>query len=373
MKRTILTLILLIILLTGCDKNVAESRIKYNSTNSDEITIGIAYPVFSPSAANTHFAKGIEFAVNTINKNGGVLGRRFNVVVRDDGNNANTAMQIAQTFSDQGITAVVGHWSTNISYYAEDIYEKNKVVMLTPRSTGLVLFEEKFNYIFRMIGSNKVFAQAIASYMYERGYRNTAVLFSEDEFGIDLAKIIERELNEKGIRVVDRITNITPLNADLILSRWNAFGCDAVILTSSYPYYIEHIRTIRGSGSMLPVIGDDTLEWLSRDELPEGYLDSMYFLTLNRNEIDIDFMESFRREYGRYPDTPAMNVYESIILLKDAIEAVGSTDGTAIANFLSNLKDYKTVSGPRTYNSGTQEFDGYNVHVTALKPRILEK
>jgi hypothetical protein len=59
------------------------------------------------------------------------------------------------------------------------------------------------------------------------------------------------------------------------------------------------------------------------------------------------------------------------MLLKNAMEETGSIDGTVIANYLSNLKDYKTVSGMRTYNTATQEFDGYNVHVTPLKPVLM--
>jgi branched-chain amino acid transport system substrate-binding protein len=372
-KYPITLCVVLIFLLTGCGRNVSERGIRYNSPNSDEITIGVAFPASSNDGSTAYFARSIEFAVKKINESGGVLGRKFNVVVRDDGNNANTAMQIAQTFSDQGITAVVGHWSTNVSYYAEDIYEKNRVVMLTPWSTGMILFNEKFNYVFRMIGSTKIFAWTIASYMVENGHSNTAIFFSEDEFGIDLAKIIEKELNAKGVRVVDRVTSITPLNVDLILNRWNAFGCDSIIIASSYPDYIDPIKTIRGGGSSLPIIGDDTFEWLSYDDLPYEYFNEIYTTTLNWAEIDSVFLEDFFSEYGSYPDAAAVNGYEAVMLLKDAIEAVGSTDGTAIANYLSNLKDYKTISSVRSYNSETQEFDGYRLNVLPVKPETLEK
>lgn len=320
----------------------------------------------------THFAKGIEFAVNTVNRSGGVLNKQLKAVIRDDKNNANIAMQMAQTFSNQGITAVVGHWSTNVSYYTEDIYENNKIVMITPRSTGMILFEEKFDYIFRIIGSNQVFAQAIASNMAERAYKHVVIYFSEDEFGIDFAKILEKELNALGIRVIDRVTSITSLNIDLLLNRWNAFGCDGIAMAATYPGYVNAIRVIRQSGSLLPIFGGDDFEELSPEDLSEKYFDDVYVATLNVDSLDIDFLKKFRAEYGHSPDAAAVSAYEAVMLIRDAMQATQSIDGTAIATYLSSLKDYKAVSGVRTYNTETQEFDGYNIQIVPLKPIIFE-
>lgn len=361
MKRLILPA-LIILVTASCQRDISQDRNRFNSQRSNEVTIGVAYPV-SVVDEETYFIKGVHFAVKTVNSNGGVLGRQLNTVIRDDRNNANIAMQIAQTFSDQGITAVIGHWTTNTSYYTEDVYEKNKVVMLTPGATGLILFEERFNYIFRMIGNNTVFADAIASYMAENNFKNVAIYYTEDEFGIDFAKILERRLNAYRINVIDRVTSITTVNINPILNRWKAFGCEAVIMAASFPEYVQPIRTIRSAGSMLPVFGGDTLDQVNLVVLLDGFIDEIYVATLNREELDADFLQGFRLEYGHDPDMHAILGYESVMLLADAMQAVNSTDGTAIAHFLLNLKDYKTISGRRTYNPQTQEFDGFNVQV----------
>jgi ABC-type branched-subunit amino acid transport system substrate-binding protein len=97
----------------------------------------------------------------------------------------------------------------------------------------------------------------------------------------------------------------------------------------------------------------------------------LYIATLNRDNLDAGFLKRFRAEYGHGPDAVAVDVYEAVTLLKDAIEASKSIDGTAIAGYLSGLKDYHTVSGIRTYNPGTQEFDGYSVHVIPLKSVVI--
>jgi branched-chain amino acid transport system substrate-binding protein len=370
-QKTLLFQIAIFLISLGCGDG-HKRGVYYNTPKSDEISIGVAYPISLNVSTHTHFAKGLEFAVNTVNNNGGVLGKKLGAVVRDDGNNANIAMQIAQSFCDHGITAVIGHWSTDVSYYTQDIYERNKVVMLTPKSTGLILFENKFDYVFRMTGNNQVVAGAVASYMAEKGFRNVVIFFSEDVFGADLATVFEKELNAGGIRVIDRVTSVTPLNIGALLSRWRAFGCDGLIMAASYPEYVEPIITIRRSGSKLPIFGGNTFERLAPDDLPcDSLYDGLYVATLNKDNLDAEFLEEFRAEYGHGPDAAAVDAYEAVTLLKDAIEATTSIDGTAIAGYLSSLKDYNTVSGVRTYNPGTQEFDGYSVHVVPLKSVVI--
>ncbi|MDR3020747.1 MAG: ABC transporter substrate-binding protein [Treponema sp.] len=373
MKKIILLFSIVFFLSINCKNDASDRSARYNLPKSNEISIGVAYPVMLKTATDTHFAKGIDFAVSIVNKNGGILGKQLTTIIRDDRNNANVAMQIAQAFCDQGITAVIGHWSTNISYYTEDIYESNKVVMLTPRSTGLVLFEEKFNYVFRMPGSNLDFAQAIASDITEKGYKNVAMYFSEDEFGVDYAKITEKKLNARGIRVIDRISSITPLNIETIQNRWNAFGCEAVVVAATYPDHIEPIKIIRRSSLELPIYVEDSFESATLTDLPDNHSRNIFIVTLDHANLDSAFLEGFILEYGHAPDTPAVNGYEAVMLLADAMQTVQSIDGTAIAEYISNLKEYKTVSSIRAYNHATQEFDGYNIRIHPLEDLIFRK
>ena len=145
-----------------CGNAANSSGTIYNSPYADEIYIGVVYPVESIDE-NTYLRKGIELAVNGINADGGVLGKTLQWIIRDDQNNTHLAMQIANTFFEQGIAAVIGHWSTNICYFLTDIYEENKTVMLTLAATGMNLFENDYRYVYRMIANNQVFSEAIES------------------------------------------------------------------------------------------------------------------------------------------------------------------------------------------------------------------
>lgn len=358
-------LFIFLLLLTACSRASVTEKAIYNLPDSGEIYIGVAYPK-ELRGNDVYLNEGISLALNTINAEGGVLGKKLCVAVRDDKNDANLGMQIAQTFYEQGITAVIGHWSTNVCYYTEDVYEKNKVVMLTPRASGMNIFDSEYDYIFRMCGNNETYAHTIVSYLSEKSYKRAAILYSDDEYGSDFAEILEKELNARRIMVIDRVTSVTPVNLDSVMQRWNAFGCDCIIIAASFPLYIEPIELLREAGCKIPVFGADNLDYAKTSAIAENGISEIYKVYIKPDNLEQGFLNSFVLQYGHYPDLAAAVGYDAVFLLKDAIESVGSVDGTAIARYLSELTGYKTVCGERSYNIETREFDGFDVEVIKI-------
>lgn len=364
--RRIIILFSALLFLSSCG-NLSSSASKiYNEPSKDEIHIGVAYPA-EIQDMDTYFYKGVKLAVDTVNENGGVLGKTLDTVIRDDKNDTNMAMQIAQTFYEQGITAVIGHWSTNVCYFVEDVYERNKVVMLTPDATGLNIFENEYKYIYRMIPNNRDFSKTVASYMDERSFKRVAIYFSDDEYGRNFADIIENELVKHRIKVVDRVTGITSANVESVLARWNAFGCDGIFMACTFPDYMEPIRLIRDSHNQIPIFGADNFERATFSTILGRSTEGIYKTVYRNEDLDQEFLSAFRARFGHEPDIQAITGYECVYLLKDAMEASGTTDSTAIAEYLSSLKGYRTISGVRTYNPDTQEFEGCEVYVSEIK------
>jgi len=368
-KKNIAFFLLLIFALSAaaCGNSANKSGGIYNSPQSDEIHIGIAYPA-ELRDKDTYFIKGVELAVNSINAKGGVIGKTLHTVIKDDHNDTHIAMQIANTFIEQGITAVIGHWSTNICYFLEDIYEANNVVMITPAATGSILFEYDYQYIFRMIANVRIFAEAIAGYMSKTGLRRTAIFYSDDEYGADFSAVLEDELSKRNITVIDRVTNITQINISFIIDRWRAFGCDSVIIAAASQDMIEPIQLIYEANGNLPFLGADDFDRTTLADSLGSSANALYMASKPFERLDSVFLSAFRAAYGHDPNIQAITGYMSVYMLKDAMEAVGSTDSTLIAGYLSSIENHDTILGPMTYNSDTQEFDGHVVAVRKLSP-----
>jgi branched-chain amino acid transport system substrate-binding protein len=337
----------------------------FNNIGGDEIHIGVVYPV-ALRDADTYFYRGIELAVEQINNAGGVLGRTLRTVVRDDENDAHIAMQIANTLYEQGITTVVGHWSTNVCYFLADVYQENRVVMITPAATGTNLFEYESHYIFRMGANHCIYAGAIARHMSEQNFSRVAIFYSDDEYGNDFALNIERALSQRNIMVIDRVTNISPASIDNIMARWGAFGCDAVVFAALMPEIIEPIQLIRGANREIPIFGSDNFDRRDFADSLEGYMENIFKAAFNLDELCGDFLETFRAAYGHEPDIRAIAGYATVRLIADAMEATGTTNSTAIADFLSQLENHSTVFGNLSYNEISHEFEHFNVGIIRL-------
>ena len=351
----------------ACD-NSSTQKATHDITLTDEILIGIVYPIESRDK-DTFYRKGIDLALDTINNSGGIDGRKIKAIFRDDRGVVHTAMQIAETFKEHGTTLVLGHWSTNVCYFVIDVYEKNEVVMLTPAASGMNLFDYEYDYIFRMCANNQVLSRALANFSAKTGHRRIAIFYDDDEYGLDFATAMESELNKLNIDVVDRVSSITVSNIRNLLARWNAFGCDGIYIASSIENYVEPIKILRQIDKDIPIFGADNFGHKNFLEVMSDYTDNVYIASYDIENINSEFYDLFVATYGHAPDTSAISGFESLYLLKVAVETTGSIAASEIATYLSSLKDFPVLSGVLSYNATTQEFDGYNVVVRKIRPQ----
>jgi branched-chain amino acid transport system substrate-binding protein len=337
------------------------AAIRYNAPDAETITIGAAYPA-SLWDDDRYLLDALELAVRQVNDAGGVLGKPLNLVFRDDRGDAHAAQEIAETFSDLGITAVVGHWGSEVCYYVEDIYEERQIVMISPGATSMALFEQDYRYIYRMIANNQIYAETLADYVESEGFRRPAVYYAEDTYGTDIARMVERELAKRGIPVVDRVPSVTAANVEDILRRWRAFGCDSLVLASSIQYVAEPIQVMRDAGCRLPFFSE-TFNNTSFRTVMVNYMENIYGIMYGQEDMDAVFLTDFYAAYRRTPDTYEVAGYEAVRLLADAMNAEGSITSAAIVHYLRNLRHYPSVMGRISYNTATHEFEGRRMRV----------
>jgi branched-chain amino acid transport system substrate-binding protein len=347
---------------------------RYNTAKAETITIGVAYPASQAAYGGNY---GYELAVKEVNEAGGVLGKPISLLIRDDRGDPHFARQIVQTFHDTGITAVIGHGSENVSFFVKDIYEELGIVMIVPNSTNLRLFDLKRRYVFRMIVNSLAYARTVVEFAEQNGIRRPAIYYDDDESsdGHDLARVVESELMKRQIRVADRMSDLTPANIKETVYRWRAFGADALILAKHITRQGEPIKLVREAGMDFPIIcleneftnsGGRTVSALKK------YSDNLYAAGYGIENIDPAFLANFRSIYGYVPNPVDVADYEAVHLLSDAMNAEGSVDSDAIANYLRNLKDYPSVLGAISYNPSTQEFDGRRVRIVSFKTQSEE-
>ena len=97
------------------------------------------------------------------------------------------------------------------------------------------------------------------------------------------------------------------------------------------------------------MLGGDGWDSPKLTEIGGSALDGCYFSThfsvQDKNPKVQDFVKKYQAKFHTLPDGMAPLGYDAMMILGQAINTAGSTDGTKIRDALTNVKDYPGVTG----------------------------
>jgi branched-chain amino acid transport system substrate-binding protein len=160
----------------------------------DTYTIGAAGPWKEGYGVMSH--RGIDLAVDEINRAGGIHGARLKVIARDDEASGSRATEIAQEFvANPAVLAVVGHVNSGAMLAAARIYDDQLTAVATTASSPDLSGVSKWT--FRVISSDSLNGVILARFASRIGgtsaaLKNAAVLYENDSYGRGLAEAFRR-------------------------------------------------------------------------------------------------------------------------------------------------------------------------------------
>lgn len=146
--------------------NDPETLIYLNNAQAvnNYIKIAVSVPIGSNLNVAQEILRGVATAQDEINQNGGINGRKLQVEIINDENDPEIARKVAhELVKDRQVLGVVGHNASNASLAAAPIYQREGLVMISPTSFANNL-SGFGNYIFRIVPTTKVMAEALADY-----------------------------------------------------------------------------------------------------------------------------------------------------------------------------------------------------------------
>src|SRR5690242_20137418 len=101
------------------------------------------------------YKKGWEMAVEEINAKGGVLGKKLEVISRDDGGNPGDAVRVAnELVTREGANVIAGTFLSHIGLAVTEFAGKNKTFFLAAEPlTDKITWENGNRYTFRLRSS----------------------------------------------------------------------------------------------------------------------------------------------------------------------------------------------------------------------------
>lgn len=128
--------------------------------------------------------RGIEIAVDQINKEGGINGRLIELTVKNDNNDPEMAVELVSQFEEEGIEIVIGHYTSGMLLATYEELLKHEILYIGPTVSADHLSSKEDNFI-RFIASTKEQAEVINQVADRKGQKNFGVIYDQKNIGFN--------------------------------------------------------------------------------------------------------------------------------------------------------------------------------------------
>lgn len=330
------------------------SAVSWAQSDSRTLKIGLSGPFTGGSAPmGLSMRNGVHMAAAELNSMGGILGRRIELVERNDRANPDVGAAIAREFIDiERVAATIGIVNTGVGLASIDLYQKAQVPLMIAVSTGAML-TQKFappitdeNYIFRVSPTNDMEAQVLTEELLRRDLREVALLADKTPYGEAGKRDLEKWLGTRGIRLtgVERFaigtTDMRPM-----LNRLRTTRPQALVVWGIGPEMAQIARDRIAIGWPIPLCGGWTFSMSNfidgAGRAGDGTLMTQTFIQEGGLSTRNAFLLSYARYAGeeRIPSPmSAAQGYDGMHLLAAGMRQAGQLEGKAIKHALENLR-----------------------------------
>jgi branched-chain amino acid transport system substrate-binding protein len=358
MKKKFTKMLLASVLMTGILAGC--SGAKESSGGSDTIKIGANLELSGAVASyGESLADGINMAVEEINKDGGIDGKKIEVIKADNKSDAAEATSTAIKLTSQDkVTAIIGAATSGNTLAQAQIAKDNKTILLTPSGTSpnvTLGTDGKVNeFVFRTSFIDPFQGTVAANFASKELKVKKAAIFADSasDYAKGLAASFKETFEKESGKIVSEEAYVgkdTDFRATL--TRIKSKNPEFIFIPGYYEEVGLIIKQARELGITVPFMGADGWDSPKLVELAGADALNNTFITNHYSSEDKDekiqkFVTAFKdNNGGTSPNAFNALGYDSVYLLADAIKRAGGTDSSKIKDALEKTKDLTLVTG----------------------------
>ena len=147
--------------------------------------------------------RGYQLCVKQMNDKGGVLGRKLELVLYDDGSDPATAVRLYEKLITQDkVDLVLGPYGTPISEAVADVNEKYKMPMVAPVAAVTSIYRKGRRFIFGVLPPAETRLEGFIDLAAKKGFKSVAMINADDLTGRVRAQGTVELAKKKGLQVV---------------------------------------------------------------------------------------------------------------------------------------------------------------------------
>jgi len=327
----------------------------FSAFAADPIKIGLSGPFTGGSSPmGVSMRDGVKLAAAEINAKGGVLGRKIELIERDDQADNGRGVQVTQELiNKEGVVAAMGFINTGVSLAAQRFYQEAKIPVINNVATGSIVTKQFLppefpdNYVFRTSANDTIQSSMIVEQAIDvRKYKKVAILADSTNYGQLGREDLEKALAAKGIKpVAVEKFNIKDVDMTAQLLKSKEAGAQAILTYGIGPELAQIANGMEKLGWKVPMIGSWTLSMGNfidnAGKNGDGAMMPETFIQEPNTPKRKEFIAAYQKAYkvDRIPSpVSAAQGYDSMYLLAAAINQAGTTNGVKVREALENLK-----------------------------------
>jgi branched-chain amino acid transport system substrate-binding protein len=329
--------------------------------SKEPVTIGAIEILTGPNNKyGIAIKNGFDLALDSVNKNGGVLGGRpLAIAYEDSAGNKDQAINAArQLIGRSKVPLILGPTLSNEMFAAGPVANERKIPIVGTSTTanGITAIGP---YVFRTsLPEADVVPVTLKTAQQKLGIKKIAVMYGNDDaFTKSGYDVMKGALEKLGIETLTtetfgskdtdfsaQLTKIKSLNPDAIVVSALVEAGSGILLGKKALGFPEKVRVIGGNGLNAPKVME-----IAGDAANGTLVGSPWFVGKS-DPASQKFVEAYKAKYNVEPDQFAAQAYDTLFIVAKAINDAGAAEPEKIKDALGNVK-YTGVMGPFAFTA----------------------
>jgi branched-chain amino acid transport system substrate-binding protein len=328
-----------------------QSAIKIGELNSYKV-----FPAFLEP-----YKKGMELALEEVNRSGGVAGRKLELVVRDDGGTPGDAVRVAEELiARERVNVLMGTFASNVGLAVANLANQRKVLFVASEPlTDKIVWENGNRYTFRLRPSTYMQTAMLVPEAAKLKKKRWAIVYPNYEYGQSATASFKKLLSQAqpGVEfVAEQAPALGKIEAGAVVQALAEARPDAIfssLFAADLQKFVRegNTRGLFKNTVVFNLLGGEP-EYLDplKDETPEGWWVTGYpWSEINTPEHKA-FRDAYQKRWNDYPRLGSVVGYSAVHTVANAIRKANSADTEKLVEALKGLQ-MQTPFGPITWRA----------------------
>ena len=307
--------------------------------------VGVSKPYSEPAT------EGVIFGAEEINRKGGLLGRKIELLVEDDQSRPDISAALARKLVDQGAVFILSVSLSPATQQQQTVTMEAKTPQMTPMNSADYLTTQLDNPYFWQTGPlGSVQIATLLAHAKSKNFKRVALITDNSDLGQAIAKAFKATLEKGGIQIVAE--EVVPRGATTAMpqmQKLRAANPEAMFLAGVLT--AENVlifRAYRELGVKFPIHSSYNLSVPIYETVAKGLINGITFVDAydpDKPEVKA-FEAAYKKATGKEPQNLHGYGYDGINLIADAIRRAGSTDKEKIREAMQKT-NYAGVMGKK--------------------------